>query len=528
MKLVSADEVRLLDRQAMEIYGVPGVVLMENAGRGAALYFDEFFHCLRPGPMLVVCGKGNNGGDGYVIARHMENLGWRAQVLCLAEPAAITGDARVNLEILLRSGGQVCYADDEGSLLPILAKMAGVRLIVDAIFGTGLAAEVKGHCAAAIDWINASGAAVAAVDIPSGVDASYGRILGRAVTATCTAAFAFPKVGQMILPGISHVGEIRRIDIGMPRALLETVTDRHLLVDDDVAASLLPERPLAGHKGTFGHLLIVAGATGKSGAAVLAAKGGLRSGAGLVTAACPAAVHGILETQLTEAMTSPLADRDGTLSLQAFDQIVALAEGKKALALGPGLGTATETTALVRRLVRHCDVPLVVDADALNALAGHLEVLAERKSAAVVLTPHPGEMARLCGLSATEIEADRIGVARDFAARFGVAVVLKGAATIIALGDGRVRINGSGNPGMATGGMGDVLTGVIGGLVAQGMGVAEAAVLGVYLHGAAADRLAGEKGVAGLCAGEVADALPAVMHDLRKRKGERCSQPRMS
>ena len=314
----------------------------------------------------------------------------------------------------------------------------------------------------------------------------------------------------------------------MPRALLETVTDRHLLVDDDVAASLLPERPLAGHKGTFGHLLIVAGATGKSGAAVLAAKGGLRSGAGLVTAACPAAVHGILETQLTEAMTSPLADRDGTLSLQAFDQIVALAEGKKALALGPGLGTATETTALVRRLVRHCDVPLVVDADALNALAGHLEVLAERKSAAVVLTPHPGEMARLCGLSATEIEADRIGVARDFAARFGVAVVLKGAATIIALGDGRVSINGSGNPGMATGGMGDVLTGVIGGLVAQGMGVAEAAVLGVYLHGAAADRLAGKKGVAGLCAGEVADALPAVMHDLRKRNGERCSQPRMS
>ncbi|NLC71074.1 MAG: NAD(P)H-hydrate dehydratase [Desulfuromonadaceae bacterium] len=521
MKLVTAEEIRLLDRHAMDDYGVPGVVLMENAGRGAALYFHDFFRSLHPGPLLVVCGKGNNGGDGYVIARHMENLGWKIRVLVLAERKAVSGDARVNLEILLRSGMEVDFAVDAASLAPTLEKMAGMRLIIDAIFGSGLGAEVRGHFAAAIDWINASGAAVGAVDIASGVDAGKGLILGCAVKAACTSTFAFPKVGQMIQPGASHGGKIKTIDIGMPRALLAKVSDRQLFIDAEAAAGFLPERPLTGHKGTFGHLLVVAGAVGKSGAAVLAAEGGLRSGAGLVTAACPAAVHGILEAKLTEAMTAPLPDLQGELSLQAYEKVVSLAEGKKALAMGPGLGAAEETCALVRRLVRHCDIPLVLDADALNALAGHPETLGERKSTHVILTPHPGEMARLVGKTVADIEADRIGAARDFALRFGVVLVLKGAATVTALPDGRVRINGSGNPGMASGGMGDVLTGVIGGLVAQGLDAAAAAVLGVYLHGAAADRLAAEKGVAGLRAGEVAAEVPAVMHDLRKGRGYR-------
>ncbi|MBN1140743.1 MAG: NAD(P)H-hydrate dehydratase [Deltaproteobacteria bacterium] len=518
MKLVTAEEMRLLDREAIEGYGVPGVVLMENAGRGAARCFDDFFRPLRPGPALVVCGKGNNGGDGYVIARHLENLGWQVAVLALAEREAVAGEARINLEILLRSGIEVVFAPDAERLDAATARLAGFRLLVDAIFGNGLAAEVRGHYARAIDWINASGAAVAAVDLPSGVDADRGRILGCAVKASCTATFAFPKVGQMLQPGAAFGGEVRTIDIGMPRALLEKVSDRQLLVGAGVAAALLPQRPVAGHKGTFGHLLVVAGSIGKSGAAVLAAQGGSRAGAGLVTAACPALIHNILEMKLTEAMTCPLPDLDGALSLQAYEEIMALATGKKVLALGPGLGTAPETTALVRRLVRHCELPLVLDADALNALEGRPEALGERRSPSVILTPHPGEMARLTGQSVAEIESDRLGVAREYARRFGVVVVLKGARTVVAFPDGRVRLNGSGNPGMASGGMGDVLTGVVAGLVAQGMEPGEAAVLGVFLHGTAADRLATVKGVAGLCAGEVAAELPGAIHSLRNRK----------
>jgi NAD(P)H-hydrate epimerase len=518
MKLVTTEESRLLDRQATEEYGVPGLVLMENAGRGAALCFHDVFPSCRPAPVLVVCGKGNNGGDGYVIARHMENLGWQVRVLVLAGHEAIAGDARTNLDILLKSGTEVVFAPDEERLAAVLAPAPAPRLVIDAIFGSGLAAEVQGHFATAIRWINASGAAVGAVDIPSGVDAGTGRILGCAVQADCTATFAFAKAGQLIQPGAACGGELRLVDIGMPRALQERVSDRLLLVDAAAAADLLPPRPVAGHKGTFGHLLVVAGSTGKSGAAVLAAEGGLRSGTGLITVACPAAVHDIMEVKLTEAMTAPLPDLDGALSLQSFDQILALTEGKRALALGPGLGTSPETVALVRRLVRTVELPLVLDADALNALAGHPEALGERRSEHLVLTPHPGEMARLAGESVAAVEADRIGAARNFAKRFGVVLVLKGAGTVIAFPDGRVRVNASGNPGMATGGMGDILTGIVGGLVAQGMDVGAAAVLGVYLHGAAADRLAMTQGTAGLCAGDVAAALPLAIHDLRKRR----------
>jgi len=518
MKLLTSDEMRSLDRKAMEKYGVPGLILMENAGRGAAEYFAGYFSDLRPGPALILCGKGNNGGDGYVIARHLENLGWRVRVLVLAERENIGGDARVNLEILHHGRADVVYAPDGKALARHLPRQNGFRLIVDALFGNGLSSEVRGHFAEAIAWINASGLPVAAVDMPSGVHADSGAVLGCCVRAVCSATFAFPKVGQMLHPAASFGGEVRTVDIGMPKALMDSVADRCLFVDADEARALLPERPVAGHKGTFGHLLVAAGSVGKSGAAALTAQGGLRAGAGLVTLACPLPVHDILEVKLTEAMTVPLPDLDGALSLRAFEQLMALAEKKQVLALGPGLGTSEETSGLVRRLVRSCPVPMVIDADGLNALAGHAEVLEERSGQALVLTPHPGEMARLTGMTVAQIEADRSGVARDFAQRFNVVLVLKGARTLIAFPDGRIRVNGSGNPGMASGGMGDVLTGLIGGFMAQGLSGEKAAVLGVFIHGHAADRLAGAMGHAGMVATDILAEIPIAVHALGRKE----------
>ena len=508
MKLLTADEMRELDRRTIEEVGIPGVILMEHAGAAAARILAERFAALKPGPVLVLAGKGNNGGDGYVIARHLLNAGWRVRTVVLCAPEAVAGDTAVNLVALRGCRGEVVFAPDAETLEPILAEGRDAVLVVDALFGTGLSSPVRGHYARAIDWINESGRPVLAVDVPSGIDATSGASLGHSVQADLTVTFAAAKLGQVVYPGAAAVGELVPVDIGIPPWLAAETGDAHLLVDAAHAAALLPPRPATGHKGTFGHLLVLAGSVGKAGAAALTAAGGLRGGAGLVTVGCPASVQETLAIKLTEAMTEPLSETDGALGLQALEAIRSLWADKRAVALGPGLGLAAETKELVLHLVRECPHPLVLDADGLNAVAEGPEVLLERQ-AATILTPHPGEMARLCGTSVADVEADRVAVARRFAERFGVTLVLKGARTVIALADGRVRINGSGNPGMAAGGMGDALTGLLGALLAQGMFAEDAAVLGVFLHGLAADRLRARFGEAGMLAGEVAREFPA-------------------
>lgn len=527
MKLLTADEMREIEHRTIAEIGVPGVVLMENAGRGAADLLCRRFSDRGPGPVLILAGKGNNGGDGYVIARHLLNRGWRVRTVVLADEARIGGDAALNLRALQRSGGDVRFAAAAEQLSRILRQARDSRLVVDALFGTGLASEIGGHYAAAVDWINDVGLPVLAVDIPSGIDAGSGRILGRAVRADLTVTFAAAKIGHVLHPGAAHCGDLEVVDIGIPASLLASIQDRHRLVDTAEAAALLPARPATGHKGTFGHLLVVAGSTGKAGAAAMTTEGGLRSGAGLVTVACPFGVQATLAEKLTEAMTEPLADIDGALSLRALAALTRLAEGKSAIALGPGLGQHEETFALVRRLLRETALPMVLDADGINGIAGCSDILRSRPAACTVLTPHPGEMARLIDRSIAEVEADRIGVARDFARRHRVVLVLKGARTVIALSDGRVRLNGSGNPGLASGGMGDVLTGLIGGLLAQGLSAADAAVLGVYLHGRAADRLLSTMGDAGMIAGDLLRELPATRKELTGmvRQGRDSSHP---
>lgn len=516
MKVLTAVAMQELDRRAITEAGVPGAVLMENAGRGVADTIRERFAGLFPGPVVILCGRGNNGGDGFVIARHLRSCGWEVRLILLAERAAVSGDAAGMLALLEQAGGDIGEAPDAARLAAALAAAAGCRLCIDALLGTGFARAPEGVMATAIDWLNSQPAPVVAVDLPSGVDAGSGAIPGLAVQAALTVTFAFPKVGLVSYPGAGCAGEVVTVPIGIPDPVAAAAPDDFLWVDAAEARSLLPPRPVDGHKGTFGHLLVVAGSTGKSGAAVMTSLAGLRAGAGLVTLACPAGMQQVAASHLVEVMTAPLTELAGAVCLQAMAELTGLSDEKEAVALGPGLGAGDEAGALVRRFLKETPLPVVVDADGLNALAGHPEVLAQRRGRGTVLTPHPGEMARLAGCAVARVQSDRITVAREFAVTHGVVLVLKGARTVTAFPDGRVRINGSGHAGMASGGMGDVLTGLIGGLLAQGVKPGAAAVLGVFLHGLAGDRLRPLYGDAGLLATDLLRELPIARNSLFK------------
>lgn len=514
MQLYSAAQMVAADRYAIDTLGIPGVVLMENAGRACAQLLEERYAEYFPGPLVVVAGKGNNGGDGYVIARILADHGWQVTTLVLAEPQSIRGDAAIMLQILRHCAGKILFINADQILRQRFSELQP-RLLVDALFGTGLESDVRGLPAAAISLMNDTAVPVIAVDLPSGVDASTGRICGCAVRADLTVSFDHPKIGHISTPGALYVGALEVVDIGIPVAQQPAdLSPQAWMIDDAVARALLPERPASAHKGTFGHLLVVAGSPGKTGAAALAGEAALRSGCGLVTVGVPASVHGIMEIKLTEAMTVALAEQEGLLVLAAAAQIAELAVSCQALALGPGLGQSDALRQLLRQIVLTVNIPMVIDADGLNLLAGQLECLVERQGEPLILTPHPGEMARLTGMSVATIEADRFTVAGDFARRYQVVLVLKGARTLVAAPDGRVHINSSGNSGLSSGGTGDVLSGLIGGLLAQGCDPFAAASLAVWWHGRAAEQITAERGVAGMVAGDLIQQLPLVRHQL--------------
>jgi NAD(P)H-hydrate epimerase len=359
-----------------------------------------------------------------------------------------------------------------------------------------------------IHFINETGKPILAVDIPSGLSSDTGRPCGACVQASVTTSFAFPKIGHILHPGAGYTGHLEIIDIGIPPHIVTGVGPKQHLVTPETLAPLLPRRKVDAHKGATGHLLVVAGAPGKTGAAVMTATSALRAGAGLVTLGIASGLDTVIASRIMEVMTCLLPEsQSGVLGALAQNTILEALAGKKCLAIGPGLGTLPATRALVQALVPNVTVPLVIDADGLNCIADSPQILLTAK-APVVITPHPGEMARLAGITSQAVQADRIGCARDFAGRFNVHVVLKGAATLIACPDGEVFINPTGNPGMASGGMGDVLTGIIAGLITQGATPVSAAVAGVYLHGAAADHLARTRGPFGFLAGEVMDGIP--------------------
>ena len=513
MYVVSAAQMRELDRLTIREYGTPGHVLMERAGMGAAQVLLDFFGNSPPDRAVVVAGKGNNGGDGLVIARVLKRRGIDCQVVLAARKRDVQGDAKRTLQAFTRLKGHIGEVTAEDDLPAVQRRLARAGVIVDALLGTGLNAPAGGLHAALIDRMNAADAPVVAVDVPSGLDADTGRTPGPVVQAAVTATFGYPKLGQLVYPGAASVGRLVCVDIGIPREALETVAPGTEVLTRPEVGRLVPARPPEAHKGDFGHLLVLAGARGKSGAALLSASAALRCGTGLVTLAGPRSLIPIFSTVLLEAMTAAQPERaDGSLKLDERQLRRAL-DGKTALVFGPGVGVSAETKRIAEWLLTHSRVPLLIDADGLNCVASNPAVLKTAR-VPVVLTPHPGEMARLVRITTADVQARRMDVARSFAEQTGCYVVLKGARSLVADPDGRVCINPTGNPGMASGGMGDVLSGVIGGLLAQGYPPYDACRLGTFLHGAAADTWARTRGEAGLLARDVIDGLPETLRDL--------------
>ena len=501
MLLVAPSTMAEMDRRTIEDLGVPGLVLMESAaGAVVRALLARFPDAARQG-VGVVAGPGNNGGDGVAIARRLHGLGIPTRVLLCADPARLRGDAAPQLAQARAQDVPVTVVTDSAQLT-----LDGPGVWVDALLGTGLGRDVDGLFAAAIDALNADGAPVVAVDIPSGIDGATGQVRGRAVQADVTVTFAAAKIGQFSEPGRSHRGHLVVADIGIPASRFGDLVAGSPRLVSDVASSL---RPRAGHKGTFGHLLVVAGSTGKAGAARLTAEAALRAGAGLVTLAVPSDLPSDSLAELApEVMVERVPAADGHFGAQSLAPVLELLESRDALALGPGLGTADATVAFARALYEAASVPAVVDADALNALArGGIP----RAASARVLTPHPGEMGRLQSTTARALNQDRLGSARALAGSSGAVVVLKGAGTVVAAPDGSSSINASGNPGMGTAGSGDVLTGVIGALLAGGAVPAAAARRGVAWHGRAGDHAAALTGEASLLASDITAALGAAL-----------------
>jgi NAD(P)H-hydrate epimerase len=508
MYLVTASEMQEMDHRAIQDFGIPGMVLMENAGRGATRFFLEQFPHIENHRVGVIAGRGNNGGDGYVMARYLKQKGVSVTVYLLATASRVQGDAAANLKFLKPLDIPLVELSNESLFSQHQSEMAGLDVWIDAILGTGLKSDVSGLFKTVIEFINGLDKPVFAVDLPSGLNSDTGQVCGTCIRARATATFAFAKTGHLIYPGTQYTGVLSIVDIGIPLPIVEDVKPRQRLLTADLIQSYLPLRAPDAHKGTTGHLLVVAGSPGKTGAAAMTSMAALRSGAGLVTLGIAQSLNAVLESHVLEAMTAPLPEtQPGVLGKSAFKIIYNFMEGKKCVALGPGLGQAEETKRLVQKIVESCPIPLVIDADGLNNLTGKTRILKDAR-APVILTPHPGEMARLADTTISTVQQDRITCARDFAAANNVHVILKGAHTVIAHPDGQVFINPTGNAGMASGGMGDILTGIVAGLITQGIAPQQACRLGVYLHGTAADSISQKMGPYGYLAGDVVEAIP--------------------
>ncbi len=529
MKLPTALEMKNLDHSASEFFGIPSIILMENAGLGTVKMIETELGSCKNTFALIFVGPGNNGGDGLVIGRHLHQRGCQPVFFFLVNPDTLKGDAAVNLQIIknLRLPFHVVDNTARVETIPVLYKHFESRglpcyAVIDAIFGIGLCRDVTDHFADAINLINTSGFGhkfpVVSVDTPSGMESDTGKILGTCVRADYTATYCCAKPGHFIHGSSSWTGKLEIIDIGIPPEAIQRANIATELATAETFTMLSQplRRKQASHKGSHGHLLILAGSTGKTGAAVLAAQGALRSGAGLVSLCVPHDINIIFETLLIEAMTVSLPKSSGSLSIADWDLISETIQSKQAIVIGPGIGTDPLTAELVLRIYLTVECPLILDADALNILAANPDKL-QTPAGPRILTPHPGELGRLLKKTTDDIQANRLD-----AAKLGcelckndthdIALILKGAGTIIAGSDGSTIINTSGNPGMAAGGMGDVLSGVVGALVCQGLSPLDAAVAGAYLHGAAADRLYDKCG-SGFLASEVADMIPSVVRD---------------
>jgi ADP-dependent NAD(P)H-hydrate dehydratase / NAD(P)H-hydrate epimerase len=512
-RIVSAEEMRWCDETAITTYGVPGLLLMENAGRSVVDAIRRLYSPLESKNILIVCGKGNNGGDGFVIARLISNFCARVHVLLMVPPAELKGDAKFNFSILQKfakkSSHQISLHRYSKNIFPSLPPS---DLIIDALFGTGFAGSVRKPFADVIHWMNKQDAQVVAVDIPSGVHGTTGVVENYAVHAGCTVTFGSIKSGLLCNQGRELAGTITVADIGIPKSVSDDKRLQSFLVEQSDVLRVFPKRSVHAHKYSVGRVLVLAGSNGLTGAAALCCTAAMRAGAGAVILGTPEPVYNILARKLTEVMTFPLpATNEGSLSIDALDGIRQKLSWADVLIIGPGLSQNIETQQLILKLLLEYQGKILLDADGLNAVAAHGISKIRSSRAQYILTPHVGEFSRLSGLQSIEVERHRIKAASVLAKQIGNAVVLKGVPTVTASKDGNCYLNSTGNPGMATAGSGDVLSGIIAGLWAQGMPDVEAAFAGVYLHGLSGDLAAKKMGSSSLLACDLIEHLPAAM-----------------
>jgi len=520
MKIVTPTQMREIDRRSIEDLGIPGDVLMERAGESVAAEVGFLLASGKIDPFIILlAGKGNNGGDAMVAAWLLSEKGIKVLTFLVGSAATLKGDAALNWNRLVRDKSPLKELVDEGGLASLQNLLPRAGLIVDGLFGTGFNGPARGIAAEVINLVNQTvlsrpSIQVVAIDIPSGLDGSTGKVDGPAIRADRTVTMGLPKTGMVRKEGLNYCGRIVVADIGFPPAVIDEVSVDLELVTGSELSGLIPPRTQNSHKGSYGHALILAGSPGMTGAAALASMAALRSGAGLVTLGIPESLNPILEEKCTEVMTLPLPETSaGSLAPEAVSPVLDFCRKIDVVAIGPGISRNSGTGELVRELVRTCPVPLIIDADGLNLIAEDLSVL-RCASSGLTLTPHPGEACRLTGLTREELFDDREGIARKFARENNLILVMKGAGTLIASPKEPLRINLTGNPGLATGGTGDILTGLIAGFMAQGVEARSAACLGVYVHGTAGDKAAKKVGEMSLIASDLLETIPAVLKEL--------------
>ncbi len=508
--VLTASQMGKVDRTTIDTIKIPGVVLMENAGQGVVREIESLLGQVSEKHVLIFCGKGNNGGDGYVIARHLFNHGADVTVFLAGKKEAIKGDAKINLTILENMELDV----HEISSTEQIPQFHHVDMVVDALLGTGVTGPVRGFFGELIETMNSYDAPVISVDLPSGMETNTGAVHGACVCADVTVTMAHLKSGLLFSPGQDFANRIVIADIGVPPEVSLKLHENIFLTEQTDIIARMPERRLNAHKTTVGKVAVFAGSVGMTGAATLTSMSSLQIGAGLTKLGTPTSLNSILEGKLTEVMTIPLPETDQhSISLNARDQADDLLNWADVLAVGPGLSTHPETVEFVKWLLNSASKPMVLDADGLNAFAGDISLI-ENYAGPMVLTPHPGELARLTGLSTAEIEKDRFEILRKYARQLNKVIVLKGGPTVIASPDGKIFINSTGNPGMATGGSGDVLTGIIAGLLAQKLNALDAALVGVFIHGMAGDMASEELSEMGMIAGDINLFLPDALNQL--------------
>jgi len=512
VKVAIESDIRIIDQQATEKYQVPSLILMENAGIALARCVAE--HIKENQRTFIVVGMGNNGGDGMVCARHLHNQGYEVIVFLIGNTKKLSVDANLNFEMLKPLNIRIETINDVNGAKKLSKMIVKDDVVVDCIFGIGIKRPVEGVYQFAIEAINESKGYVVSCDLPSGIRADDGHVMGTAIKANQTIAMCLPKVGNIFYPAADYNGVLTIETIGIPRSLLMKLPSNMQLITREDVVKIIPRRHMDTHKGTYGKATLVAGSFGMTGAAILSAKASLRAGVGLLKLVIPESLHTILTTSVPEAVILPLTEtRRGVFGINQIDKLISSCKGSNVVAIGPGCGKSAEMIEIIRQLITEVDLPLVIDADGINTLAKNIGLL-ENHTREVILTPHPGEMSRLTGLTIEEINEKPIEVAKAFAEKWQVTLVLKGARTIVALKNGEIHLNVNGNPGMATAGSGDVLTGIITSLVAQGIAPEQAAIAGVFIHGYAGDVMVKSKGEYGLIAGDLVEGISIALCDV--------------